>query len=404
MESLEDKSLWKNRNFVLLLSGQFVSWIGTEFSSITIPLIVLSITGSPQQAGMIAGARGLSYILLAIPAGALIDRLDRRKVMIIANIGGGLALGSIVVGLLLNKLTIPYLYVASLLEGGFFVFANLSRFAAVQQIVPKPQLGSALGKISVSDYISLLLGPALGGILYQAVGALLTILLDSITYFINALSIFFINVSLKVEREKPDHIYKEIQEGIKWLWNEKTIRFLCLLTSGSHLVVSSVYLLIIIIARQNHAPAAMIGIILGIGAGGGILGSLIAEKVSSRFKFHSILRTTTALSFLTFLLYFFTFNNILLILATFLFNLVTPIYEITSSTYSAKVIPNEIRGRVSSLTRIAVLSAYSFGLFAMGTMLELYGVNTSIAVSAGVLFLLATITHFSRSLKNAKPA
>jgi len=404
MESLENKSLWKNRNFVLLLSGQFVSWIGTEFSSITIPLIVLSITGSPQQAGMIAGARGLSYILLAIPAGALIDRLDRRKAMIIANIGGGLALGSIVVGLLLNKLTIPYLYAASLLEGGFFVFANLSRFAAVQQIVPKPQLGSALGKISVSDYISLLLGPALGGILYQAVGALLTILLDSITYFINALSIFFINSSLKVQREKPDHIYKEIHEGIKWLWNEKTIRFLSLLTSGSHIVASSLYLLIIIIARQNHASPAMIGIILGVGAGGGILGSLIAEKIHNRLEFHSILRVTTTLSFLIFLLYFFTFNNFLLTLVTFLFNLVTPIYEITSSTYSATVIPNEIRGRVTSLTRIAVLSAYSFGLFAMGTMLEKYGVNTSIAVFAGVLFILSIITISNGSLKHVKPA
>jgi predicted MFS family arabinose efflux permease len=105
---------------------------------------------------------------------------------------------------------------------------------------------------------------------------------------------------------------------------------------------------------------------------------------------------------LIFFLFFFTFNNFLLTLVTFLFNLVTPIYEITSSTYSATVIPNEIRGRVTSLTRIAVLSAYSFGLFAMGTMLEKYGVNTSIAVFAGVLFLLSLITIFNKSLKQIK--
>ena len=78
------QSLWRNRNFLLLWSGQFVSWTGTEISGIALPLLVLALTGSPAQAGFIAGIRGVVYVVWAIPAGVLIDRWDRRTVMVIA--------------------------------------------------------------------------------------------------------------------------------------------------------------------------------------------------------------------------------------------------------------------------------------------------------------------------------
>jgi len=73
----KQRSLWTNRNFILLLSGQFVSWIGTEVSGITLPLLVLALTHSTQQAGLIAALRGLVYVIWSLPAGALIDRWDR---------------------------------------------------------------------------------------------------------------------------------------------------------------------------------------------------------------------------------------------------------------------------------------------------------------------------------------
>ncbi len=95
---------------LLLWSGQLVSWIGTEVSGIALPLVVLTLTGSPVQAGGVAAMRGLVYVVWAIPAGVLIDRWDRKIVMIAANLGSGLAMGSIALALAFHHLSVIPLY------------------------------------------------------------------------------------------------------------------------------------------------------------------------------------------------------------------------------------------------------------------------------------------------------
>src|SRR5258705_1611061 len=113
--------LLKNSHFLLLWSGQLVSWVGTEVSGIALPLVVLGLMGSPAQAGTIAALRGLVYVILALPAGALIDRWDRKSIMVMANVGSGVAMGSIFLALLLKHLTLAQLYIAGIIEGAFFV-------------------------------------------------------------------------------------------------------------------------------------------------------------------------------------------------------------------------------------------------------------------------------------------
>src|SRR5437667_6285556 len=101
--------LWHNRDYVLLWSGQMISSVGTQVSMLAFPLLVLAITHSPAQAGLIAALRGLPYALFILPAGALIDRWNRKRVMILCDTGRALALGSIPIALLLGHLTIVQL-------------------------------------------------------------------------------------------------------------------------------------------------------------------------------------------------------------------------------------------------------------------------------------------------------
>ena len=187
----QQQSLLKNRNFMLLWSGQLVSAIGTTITSIALPLIVLTLTGSAFQAGIIAAIRGAVYALWAIPAGALIDRWNRKTVMVIANLGSGLAIGSIYVALLLKHLTIQQLYIVGVVEGSFFVFASLARFTAFPRVVTKEQFAAAVAQTSIADNLSVLIGPPLGGLLFQTVGAAFAFLADSLSYFVNAISIFY---------------------------------------------------------------------------------------------------------------------------------------------------------------------------------------------------------------------
>src|ERR1700731_1532263 len=89
------KPLWKNRNYMLLWGGQGISWLGTEISGIAMPLLILALTGSPALAGAIGAMRGITFVLFAIPAGYILDKWNRRNIMIAGNLGSGLAMLSV---------------------------------------------------------------------------------------------------------------------------------------------------------------------------------------------------------------------------------------------------------------------------------------------------------------------
>jgi MFS family permease len=398
-----NKSLWKQRNFMLLWGGQLVSWLGTEVSGIALPLAVLALTGSPAQAGGVAAIRGLVYVFWAIPAGVLIDRWDRRIVMVVANLGSGLAMGSIAFALFFHNLSVIQLYIASAIEGSFFVFANLGRFASFPKVVSKEQFPAASAQSGTAEHIALLIGPPLGGFLYQTVGAFLAFFLDAFSYFINAISIFFINIPLGIETPlERKAIHHEVREAVSWLWNQPVLRFLNLITAGRTILAAGLYLLIIVLAKEHHASSLFIGVIFAVGAGGGILGSLISAKIHNRFQFRQLLIGITFLSFLIFSLYAIAVNNFLLALITALFYAVDPLYDVTTSSYSARIIPNEIRGRVTSLTRLVVLGAYSFGFFITGMLLQYLGSNLTIGVFSFMLLLLFIAIAKNRNLALTK--
>lgn len=396
------KSLWQQRNFMLLWSGQLVSWVGTEVSGIALPLVVLALTGSPTQAGAVAAMRGLVYVFWAIPAGIVIDRWDRRIVMVVANLGSGLAIGSIALALFFHTLSVSHLYIASAVEGSCFVFANLGRFASFPKVVSKEQYPAASAQSGTADNIALLIGPPLGGFLYQTAGGFIAFLLDSLSYFINAFSIFWINVPLG--RETPAErkaIAHEIKEAVVWFWHQPLLRFLNLLTAGRTILAAGLYLLIIVLAKEHNTPAVFIGAIFAIGAGGGIAGSLVAAKIHNRFRMKQLLIGVSGLSFLIFSLYALAINEYLLAGITALFYAVDPLYNVTVSSYSARTIPDELRGRVISLTRLVVLGAHSFGFFITGNLIQYFGSKVTIGVFACLLFSLLLMTLIMPDEKRA---
>lgn len=384
---------------MLLWSGQLVSWIGTEVSNIALPLIVLALTGSPAQAGGVAAIRGLVYVFWAIPAGIIIDRWDRKLVMIAANLGSGLAMGSIALGLALNSLSLVQLYIASGVEGSFFVFANLGRFAAFPKVVSKEQYPAAAAQSGTADQIALLVGPPLGGFLYQTAGGFLAVLVDSFSYFVNAFSILFIHKNLNPETyTAPKAIHHEVKEAFLWLWRQKLLRFLNLLTAGRTILSAGLYLLLIVLAKENQASSVFIGLIFSAGAVGGILGSLVSARLHRRFEMRQLVVAISFFSFLIFSLYTVAANNFLLAAVTALFYAVDPLYIVTVSSYSVQTVPDEIRGRIVGLTRLVTLAANSFGFFITGYLLQYLGSKWTVGVFSALLFGLFLASMLNKNL------
>jgi MFS family permease len=191
--------LWRNRDFILLWSGQVVSTIGTRITSIAFPLLVLAETHSPAQAGLVGFAQSLPYMLFYLPAGALVDRWDRKRVMLVADAGRAIALGSLALALALGTFELTHVIAVAFVEGALFVFFSLSESAALPQVVAKEQLSTAVAQNQALIQGADLAGQPLGGLLF-GISRLFPFAADAISYAISFVSLLFIRSQFQEER------------------------------------------------------------------------------------------------------------------------------------------------------------------------------------------------------------
>lgn len=396
-------SLWRNRDYVLLWSGQMVSSVGTRVSLLAFPLLILAITHSPAQAGLIAALRGLPYALFVLPAGALIDRWNRKLVMILCDAGRAIALGSIPVALLLSHLTILQLYIVSLVEGILFTFFNLAETACLPRVVPKEQLSTAVAQSMIIDSTSGMLGPSLGGALY-GIGRAIPFFMDAISYAASVLSLFFIKAKFQEERNPtPVRLWTDIREGLSWLWHHPVIRFLALLTGGITMPVIGYALILIVLAQGQHASSFTIGLIFAASGIGSICGALLVTPLQKRFKFGPLMIGSTWAWALTWLLFAIAPNPLMLGIVTALSFIIVPIYTSVQFGYRLSVIPDHLQGRVNSVFRLIAFGGEPIGLAVTGALLQAIGPVPTILVLFIPQLILSVAATFNKHLRNARP-
>ncbi|MGZ3674978.1 MAG: MFS transporter [Ktedonobacterales bacterium] len=188
--------LWRNRDYLLLWSGQAVSLIGTQVSQLAFPLLILALTHAPVQAGIAGALRALPYLFLRLPVGALVDRWNRKRVMLLCDSGRALALGSIPLAMALGQLTILHVYLVALIEGTLFVFFNLAEMSCLPCVVSPAQLPTDVARNETTTNIGYLLGPSLGGLLF-GLGRMVPFLVDALSYLASVVSLRFIRTEFQ---------------------------------------------------------------------------------------------------------------------------------------------------------------------------------------------------------------
>jgi hypothetical protein len=158
--------LWQNRDYLLLWGGQAISATGSTASELALPLLILSLTHSPVQAGLVGALHTIAILFTTVPAGALVDRWNRKYTMLWCDAGRAVALASIPLALALGHLTAAQLYLVALIEGSLATFFELAQAASIPRVVRKEQLPAAIGQQEVTAGVVTLLGPSLGGMLY----------------------------------------------------------------------------------------------------------------------------------------------------------------------------------------------------------------------------------------------
>jgi MFS family permease len=387
---------------MLLWSGQIVSAVGSQITLIALPLLVYALTGSAAQTGIVSALGGIPYVLLMLPAGALVDRWNRKRVMLVCDTGRALALGSIPLAAAVGHLTMPQIYVVTLVEGTLRVFFTLAETASLPRILPHHQLPAAGAQAQVIDSSSVLVGPPLEGALYS-IGSAFPFLADAVSYAASVVSLFFLRGEFRSEgvREKISlkSIGSEVKVGLVWLWHEPVIRFIALLTSGLMLASSGYTLVVIVLARQEHASDVAIGLIFGAGGIGALLGSMLAGPVQRRFGFTRVMIVSTWAWALTWLPFAFAPTPPLLALAAGLGYVVVPIYMATQFGYRLQTIPDALQGRVNSVFRMIAFGVQPLSLALTGVLIQALGPVHAVLALFVPQVLLAIAATRTRSLR-----
>jgi predicted MFS family arabinose efflux permease len=395
--------LRRNRDFLLLWTGQVASTVGTRASSVAFPLLVLLLTGSPAKAGLVAFAQTLPFPLLFLVAGVVVDRVDRKLLLLVADGARAIAFASLVAALAVDRVVLAHILAVAFVEGAFFVFFRLAESAALPQVVPKEQLPTAVAQNQARDQGAELAGAPLGGLLF-GFDRLLPFLFDAVSYAIGFVTLLFIRSPLQEDRPPREmRVREEVAEGFRWAWHQPFIRAIVVLVGGSNFAFNALFLVLIVRAKDLGASAALVGAMFAFLGVGAILGALVAPAVARRVPAKFVIIGSLWLwAVYPLALVGLTDVVVIGIVAGFV-NVFGPIFNVVLSAYRYALVPDRLLGRVGSVILLVAWGTIPLGAISAGFLLEQFGAVMSMLVLAGVSFAVALGATLTRTVRNVPP-
>jgi MFS family permease len=398
---IDHTPLWRNRNYLLLQGGQIVSYVGNQQQFIALPLLVLALTGSVIQAGIAVSLSTIAVLVVSPFAGALTDRWDRKKTMLICDSGRMLLTLSIPLAFWLHALTMLQIYIVVTLTGALGTMFSVANTASLPNVVTPEQLPTALSQ-SQAAYSSIrTFGSLLGGTLYS-IGSAFPFLVNALSFGASVFSLGFIRGKFQDKREDVAlPLHKAIAEGFAWLWKQPLIRFLTLVNGADNLRYGAGYLVILVLARDLHTSASGIGGIFTGAAVGALLGNLASNRVRKHVSFGKTAIAMLWLEALMFPLYAIAPNAIIMGLIAAAEEFVGPIYTVSFDSYRLMTTPDVMRGRTSSTVQFILQGAQSVGAILGGVLIQAMGAKWSALMLGAWLVLLAVITTLNKQIRQA---
>lgn len=405
MSSADRPSLWHNRDYMLLWGGQVVSTLGSGAAGIVYPLLILALTDSPGAAGIAAALRAVPYLLFSLPVGALIDRWDRKRVMIVCDVLRAAALMALPLAMAFGVLSLWQIYVVAFVEGSLFVFFNIAEVAGLARVVEKVDLARATAQNEAAFAAAQIAGPSLGTLLFQTLGRAAPFIANALSFMVSALALWKIRTSFRGTPPSgpPRALRHEIAEGLRWLWQQPLIRYMAGLTGAMNFVGAATPLLLIVLAKQLGASDVDVGLVFSIGGVGGVIGSLIGGRVQRRFSFGQVVCGVSWALALLFPLYALAPRFYLLGAVFALICLLGPVYNVVQFSYRVALIPDALQGRVNSSFRLIAFGFNPLGAALCGLLLETWGTLPTVVLFAGCHLAMAAVTQFNPHVRHAPP-
>jgi MFS family permease len=393
MKTWPSSGLWRHPDFLKLWGAETVSQVGTQVSGLAIPLAaIIVLHASAFEVASLMTVEFLPFLLFALPAGVWVDRVARRPLMIVADLGRAVALASLPAVYALGGLTIWQLYGVGFAVGTLTVFFDVAYQSYLPALVDREQLVDGNAKLETSRSAAQMAGPGLGGGLVGLATAPYAILVDAISFLGSALAIISIRVREPAREPGPaPSMRRELWEGLRYVFGHRYWRPMAICTATSNFFGQIAWSIILVYAvRRLHLSPELIGLVLTLGSIGAVIGAVTASRIAARFGVGPTILAATLLfgppmilvplapassplPFLIPCMMLLTFGGVL--------------YNVTGISLIQTLTPPRLLGRQNASRRFVVWGAIPLGAFLGGVLASRIGLRPTIFVGAiGSLF------------------
>ena len=384
-------ALWSHSDFMKMWTGQTISQFGSSISQLALPTIAIKLLhASPFAVAALGTVEFLPFLLFTLPAGVWVDRLPRRSVLIVGDVGRGLLLLSVPLAYLWGHITMTQLFVVGFLTGVLTVFFDVAYQAYLPALVDAEHLIEGNSKLEVTRSAGQLAGPAVAGGLIRLLTAPYAVAWDSVSFFVSGGFLVAIRKKEppleKHEDGRRSGMRHELWEGLLYVVKHPYLRPQAISTGTSNFFSNVAFSILLVFAyRTLGMSVGLVGLVFAIGSAGWMAGAALSPRMQKWLGVGGATILGAALSGPGTLLVALTpksFPIPFLIAGMALGGAGAVIYNIQQVSLRQAITPERMQGRMNSVMRFLVWGPIPLGALVGGAIATSFGLRTALVVGA----------------------
>lgn len=388
------RGLARDPEFLKLWAGEAISDFGDQMTVLAIPLTaVIVLKATAFEMGLLAAVATLPTALFSLPVGVWVDRLPRRRTLIVADAGHAIVLATVPIAFVLGILGMPQLYVVAFLTGTLSVFFIVAYQAYLPALVGRPHLVEANGKMNATASLAQLAGPSVAGVLVQIFTAPMPVVLDALSFMASLVGISLIRRPEPALAPRRRDMVAEIREGLSALLGHPVLRAVVISAALTVCVFSAqVAILLLYLVRDLRLEPSVVGVILALGGVGALAGAVLAPTLARRIGVGPSLILGATLAFVCFLSRGLVADPPLVIAWIAGAQLVglfgASLFNVNGPSLRQALTPQHLLGRVNASYRFLVWGTGPIGALLGGTLGELFGLRAALLITGAAYVLI----------------
>jgi MFS family permease len=376
--------------------------LGDGFRTVALPLLAVSLTRDPLLIAGVTALTSLPWLLIGPISGAVVDRVDRRRLIVVVQLCRGAIAGLFAITVATGTVTIWLLYLAAAVIAVGETLADPAAQAAVPRLARADQLETANGRLISAHMVTEIAGAPIGGALF-AIAAAAPFFIDATTYLAAALLVWLVRTDLSpgtpVRDETVTKLRHDVVEGLRYVFTHPMLRASAIATALANFGAAAMWSIMVLFATELlNISEFGFGVLLAIAAAGGLLGALTASRLAARFHRRQIMLTSIGVNAATSAAVGLTRGPILAATMLFMTAAAIAVNNVVSRSLRQAIPPARLLGRVITGVRVVGLGAAPLGALAGGLLARSAGLRApfflaAAAVAAAAYVVAAALTR-----------